>query len=77
MGGAFPLLVLGPAFKTGEPRPQSLYPKRVYGEKPWHRQRMDSATSNDHDLAAVEKAWDQLPQALKAGILAMIKAATS
>jgi hypothetical protein len=30
---------------------------------------------NDPDLAAVIEAWDQLPEAIKAGILAMVKAA--
>jgi hypothetical protein len=30
---------------------------------------------NDHDLAAVNAAWPTLPAAIKAGILAMVKAA--
>ena len=30
---------------------------------------------NDHDLEAVVSAWPQLPSALKAGIVAMVKAA--
>ena len=29
---------------------------------------------NDPDLAAVVEAWDRLPEAVKAGILAMVKA---
>jgi hypothetical protein len=29
----------------------------------------------DSDLTAVVKAWDRLPEAIKAGILAMVKAA--
>jgi hypothetical protein len=30
--------------------------------------------SNDPDLAAVIDAWDRLPEALRAGIVAMVKA---
>ena len=30
----------------------------------------------DADLAAVIEAWDRLPEAIKAGILAMVKAAS-
>ena len=30
----------------------------------------------DSDLAAVIEAWDRLPEALKAGIVAMVKAAS-
>jgi hypothetical protein len=37
-----------------------------------HGQR---AASNDPDLAAVVKAWPTLPEAIRAGILAMVKAA--
>jgi hypothetical protein len=33
------------------------------------------ATSNDSDLAAVVKAWDRLPAAIRAGVVAMVKAA--
>ena len=33
-----------------------------------------SAYLNDHDLSAVVSAWAQLPSALKAGIVAMVKA---
>jgi hypothetical protein len=38
-----------------------------------HGQR---AESNDPDLAVINAAWPTLPEALKAGILAMIKAAS-
>jgi hypothetical protein len=38
-----------------------------------HRQR---AASNDPDLAAVIDAWDRLPEAVRAGIVAMVKAAS-
>lgn len=31
--------------------------------------------NSHHDLAAVVNAWPHLPEALKAGILAMVKAA--
>jgi len=31
----------------------------------------------DSDLAAVVKAWDRLPEAIKAGIVAMVKAASN
>jgi hypothetical protein len=31
---------------------------------------------NDADLAAVIDAWDRLPEALRTGIVAMVKAAT-
>jgi hypothetical protein len=34
------------------------------------------AASNDPDLAAVVKAWAKLPEAIKAGILAMVNAAS-
>ena len=34
-----------------------------------------SAYLNDHDLEVVVNAWAQLPSALKAGIVAMVKAA--
>ena len=34
-----------------------------------------SAYLNDPDLSAVVSAWPQLPSALKAGIVAMVKAA--
>ena len=37
-----------------------------------HRQR---AASNDPGLAAVMDAWDRLPKAVRAGIVAMVKAA--
>jgi hypothetical protein len=37
-----------------------------------HRQR---AASNDPDLAAVIDAWDRLPEAVRAGIVAMVRAA--
>jgi hypothetical protein len=30
----------------------------------------------DADLAAVIEAWDRLPEAIRAGIVAMVKAAT-
>jgi hypothetical protein len=30
---------------------------------------------NDHDLGDVEAAWPDLPEAIKAGILAMVKTA--
>ncbi len=33
-------------------------------------------TCQDHDLAAVVDAWPELPGALRAGILAMVKAAS-
>ena len=32
---------------------------------------------NNPDLAAVIEAWDRLPEAIKAGILAMVKAVTN
>ena len=35
-----------------------------------------SAYLNDADLEAVVSAWPQLPSALKAGIVAMVKAAS-
>ena len=35
-----------------------------------------SAYLNDPDLEAVVSAWPQLPSALKAGIVAMVKAAS-
>jgi hypothetical protein len=31
---------------------------------------------NDPDLAAVIEAWDRLPEAIRAGILAMVQAAS-
>jgi hypothetical protein len=31
---------------------------------------------NDHDLETVVSAWPQLPSALKAGIVAMVRAAS-
>jgi hypothetical protein len=31
---------------------------------------------HDHDLGHVMAAWPELPEAIKAGILAMVKAAT-
>jgi hypothetical protein len=34
------------------------------------------AASNDPDLAAVIDAWDRLPEAIRAGIVAMVKAAS-
>jgi hypothetical protein len=34
------------------------------------------AASNDPDLALVNAAWDRLPEAVKAGIVAMVKAAS-
>jgi hypothetical protein len=34
------------------------------------------AASNDPDLALVNAAWDRLPAAVKAGIVAMVKAAS-
>jgi hypothetical protein len=37
-----------------------------------HRQR---AASDDPDLAAVIAAWDRLPEAVRAGIVAMVRAA--
>jgi hypothetical protein len=33
------------------------------------------ADLNDPDFAAVAEAWPRLPEAIKAGILAMVKAA--
>jgi hypothetical protein len=36
---------------------------------------MDSAASNDQNLATVVAAWPELPEAIKAGILAMVQAA--
>jgi hypothetical protein len=33
--------------------------------------------TDDPDLAAVVEAWPELPEALRAGILAMVKAARS
>jgi hypothetical protein len=38
-----------------------------------HGQR---ATSSDPDLAAVIDAWDRLPEAVRAGIVAIVKAAS-
>jgi len=38
-----------------------------------HGQR---AASNDPDLATVVEAWERLPEALRAGIMAMVKAAS-
>jgi hypothetical protein len=38
-----------------------------------HGQR---AASDDPELAAVIDAWDRLPEAIKAGIVAMVKAAS-
>jgi len=45
--------------------------------------RPQTATENatgllpgDLDLAAVNKAWDQLPHAIRAGIVAMVKTAS-
>jgi hypothetical protein len=38
-----------------------------------HGQR---AASDDPDLAAVAEAWPDLPEAIKAGIVAMVKAAS-
>jgi hypothetical protein len=32
---------------------------------------------NDPDLAAVIEAWNRLPEAIKAGILAMVKAVST
>jgi hypothetical protein len=34
------------------------------------------AALTDPDLAAVVNAWDRLPEAVRAGILAMVKAAS-
>jgi len=31
----------------------------------------------DSDLAAVNEAWDRLPKAIRAGIVAMVKAASN
>ena len=39
-----------------------------------HGQR---AASNDPDLTAVIDAWDRLPDAVRAGILAMVRASRS
>ena len=38
-----------------------------------HRQR---AASNDPDLTAIIDAWDRLPEAVRAGIVAMVRAAS-
>jgi hypothetical protein len=38
-----------------------------------HGQR---AVSNDADLATVIDVWDRLPEAVRAGIVAMVKAAS-
>jgi hypothetical protein len=35
------------------------------------------AALDDPDLAAVIDAWDRLPEAVRAGIVAMVKAASS
>jgi hypothetical protein len=36
----------------------------------------DSRESSDADLAAITASWPDLPAALRAGIVAMVKAAT-
>jgi hypothetical protein len=38
--------------------------------------RGQRAASNDPDLTAVIDAWDRLPEAVRAGIVAMVKAAS-
>jgi hypothetical protein len=48
-------------------------PLRACVNAPVSRQRMDSATSHEPDLAEIIAAWPQLPEAIKAGILAMIR----
>jgi hypothetical protein len=37
---------------------------------------LPTSSNVDHDLAAVANAWPKLPEALKAGIVAMVKAAS-
>jgi hypothetical protein len=49
--------------------------------EPFHKERpidppvLHDACKTDPDLAAVEAAWPELPEAIRAGILAMVKAA--
>ena len=72
----------GPVFKTGETIPQVTVPPASCGNCPPRWQRRSCAARNqarlnapkDPDLAAVVDAWPDLPEALKAGIVAMVKA---
>jgi len=61
LGSCHPRGVSGDKAKTYEEQPRGLAPPL----------RRDA----DPDLAAVISAWPGLPQALKAGIVAMVKAA--
>lgn len=70
------------------PRQDSNNPQNPRGKVPIDGQRgTESGTVSDGsselapvtiapDLAAVVDAWDRLPDAIRAGILAMVKAAT-
>ena len=60
-----------PANQLRKPPPSLAAGKREPGISPvW-------TTPDDLDLAAVVEAWPELPEALKAGIVAMVKAARS
>jgi hypothetical protein len=50
-------------------------PKRTQSADDFADRRNDGFTVTDPDLALVNAAWDRLPEAVKAGIVAMVKAA--
>ncbi len=61
-------------------RPDSIAPETttVYDDTPeTPASNHDSLTENDPDLAAVVEAWADLPDAVRAGIVAMVRASAS
>jgi hypothetical protein len=51
-------------------------PKRLRKSTPSVAAHWQRAAQTDPDLAAVIDAWDRLPEAVRAGIVAMVKAAS-
>jgi len=65
-----------PVFKTGDANPEPQTPQQVTETaNSVLPSGLPDSVPIDPDLAAVVEAWPKLPEAIKAGILAMIRAA--
>jgi hypothetical protein len=75
--GAFPRLLPGLVFKTSSPKlriPQKTKGKASHKRSLAHRQPSDIHLPSD--LQSIIDAWPELPEAIRAGIVAMVAAAS-